>query len=433
MIANRGLQLHLSAFRPSDKKMSSNSFEFIYLKHGSIAVTEPGGERGEGVGTGGEHVCAFCHIFKSPAAQATEELPAAKPGVQRRLAKLKETPKQILDENTKGMQEMEEGVGFEPDELEIDEDGLFEGEKTTSIRDVYGLPPPLQPPRPSLHHPQQIGVGAGTTKLPILTPRPASALMANLHLQQQHHHHHQQQQLLALYPSRKRTADDALLPTPVTKPLTLSEEQGFYYREVETPQQQKRERSPRESLKLTPPRLTTASFSPPTSSGPPRPPPLGTKGIVKMNFTIKANDIYEMKIEPGKSRLLGQYPVHILMFKMFSYFRCLADVVLAKNGGEETRFNSKTSREMEEEEEEASLSEPFRKRRRAPVTKEVQERADATRVKQEAPDAEGGDDESLSSPRPHLTLPAPPTKPTGGKMVFLQPRSRPTAEATGAK
>ncbi len=113
---------------------------------------------------------------------------------------------------------------------------------------------------------------------------------------------------------------------------------------------------------------------------------------------------------------------------------------MAKNGREETKSNGRTSKEEEGEKEEkkekeASLSEPFLKKQRMPETKE-KEKADAVKVKQETPDKEEGDDNSPPYPppsRPHLTLPAPPTKPAGGKMVFLQPRSRSTTEATEAK
>ncbi len=152
---------------------------------------------------------------------------------------------------------------------------------------------------------------------------------------------------------------------------------------------------------------------------------------------VAANDIYEMKIEPGKSRSrkTTRTSCHMKCLLLFLF----TDVVLAKNGGEETKSNGRISKEEEGEreekkEKEVSLSEPFLKRQRMPERKD-EEKADTVKVKQEAPDEEGDDNSPPSPPpsRPHLTLPAPPTKPAGEKMVFLQPRSRSTTEATEAK
>ena len=82
-IRARGLKLHLSAFRPSDKMMSHNSFEFTYLEH-----DENGTE------------CRLCRVFHHHA-QASSMLPQAKPGVARRSATDSgpvDAPKQILQQ-----------------------------------------------------------------------------------------------------------------------------------------------------------------------------------------------------------------------------------------------------------------------------------------------------------------------------------------------
>ena len=81
-ISELGLQLRLGGFRPSDKMMSTNSFEFTYLKH------KPNG-------------CSFCQFFGSDDREpdGSLNLPSARPGVSRRVAEPMDAPDEVLRVN----------------------------------------------------------------------------------------------------------------------------------------------------------------------------------------------------------------------------------------------------------------------------------------------------------------------------------------------
>ena len=95
-IKKKNLQLRLAVFRPSDKKLSSNSFIFTYLQHNNSFDKSDADDS-----------CAFCTLHNmSQTDEIGKDLPPAKPGVQRRIADLVEAPEPVLelyDESKKPM------------------------------------------------------------------------------------------------------------------------------------------------------------------------------------------------------------------------------------------------------------------------------------------------------------------------------------------
>lgn len=88
-IKKAGLQLRLTAFRPSDRKMSNTSFEFKYLKHGHYAEGE------EAILDTCKGVCKHFDQHK----EVSKELPIAKPGVIRRHPTNQLVPEEVLNKS----------------------------------------------------------------------------------------------------------------------------------------------------------------------------------------------------------------------------------------------------------------------------------------------------------------------------------------------
>jgi hypothetical protein len=136
-ISDLGLELRITAYRPSDNKMSKTSFLFRYFRHDAyvrapIPNARRGGSRGGpshrrrrqqsddydddddddddydeeeeynmddmGGGSRATNVCACCQLLGADSRQeGVQELPVAKPGVQRRIANLTEAPDDVAE------------------------------------------------------------------------------------------------------------------------------------------------------------------------------------------------------------------------------------------------------------------------------------------------------------------------------------------------
>jgi len=72
-------ELRICAFRPSDNRMSMNAFKFEYLPH---VPTEQNAQSFQSLQSSSGYVCGTCHLEKFNT--TTEQLPLAKPGLQRR-------------------------------------------------------------------------------------------------------------------------------------------------------------------------------------------------------------------------------------------------------------------------------------------------------------------------------------------------------------
>eukprot|EP00095_Tigriopus_kingsejongensis_P011831 maker-scaffold412_size179788-snap-gene-0.19 protein:Tk11831 transcript:maker-scaffold412_size179788-snap-gene-0.19-mRNA-1 annotation:"reverse transcriptase-like protein" len=107
-IERHGLQLRLTAFRPSDRKMSNTSFNFKYLKHGHYAPGEPA------ILDTCEGVCKHFDQHK----EVSQELPIAKPGVIRRHPTNQLVPNEVLNQSNELHDQLEEEE--KSGDLEID-------------------------------------------------------------------------------------------------------------------------------------------------------------------------------------------------------------------------------------------------------------------------------------------------------------------------
>ncbi|TRY80748.1 hypothetical protein TCAL_09939 [Tigriopus californicus] len=97
-IKKAGLQLRLTAFRPSDRKMSNTSFEFKYLKHGHYEEGE------EPILDTCKGVCKHFDQHK----EVSKELPIAKPGVIRRHPTNQLVPEEVLNKSNESRGDDEE-------------------------------------------------------------------------------------------------------------------------------------------------------------------------------------------------------------------------------------------------------------------------------------------------------------------------------------
>ena len=80
-IKQKNLELHIFAYRPSDNRLSRNSFKFEYMDHVPANITTLSRFNNF---HGSAPVCGFCHMEQYN--NMTVELSLAKPGVQRRKA-----------------------------------------------------------------------------------------------------------------------------------------------------------------------------------------------------------------------------------------------------------------------------------------------------------------------------------------------------------
>ena len=264
-IRQLGLQLRLAAFRPSDKKLSANSFEFTYVEHK-------------------ENDCVFCFEMK----ERTLELPVAKPGVPRRTAGLTKAPNDVLRAN-----------------------------QMSPIRPQAATPPTAAATPPTVNSAGVNPLPKLTPKprMPMLTPRPLPALLGDWQSSQS-------TSATAAAPAALATTGHVRIPPPPSmtmKPPAASRLLPAGYSDAGNISLAGLKRPAADNCDSInnppPPPSTTPTVTVNPETPPPPQPPLppakrtileprkvGAADLpptapVKINFSISENNIVEMKVE----------------------------------------------------------------------------------------------------------------------------------------